>query len=238
MPTYTRFALYYAPEPGPIADFAAGWLGWDPATGAAKAHPDLPGLPRPIAAMTAEPRKYGFHATLKAPFRLAPGQSTAALAEAVERLAGILPPLHLQGIALTHLDGFLALTPMGATEALEAFAQTIVEALDRFRAPLARAELQRRLASPLTLRQRLLLDQWGYPYVSEQFRFHLTLTGRLPTVEAAQTAAVLSPLLAPLLPAPYALSSLGLFAEVDGGLFHILHRFGLKGRIQPQNGPS
>ena len=31
----------------------------------------------------------------------------------------------------------------------------------------------------LTPRQRGYLERWGYPYVMEDFRFHMTLTGRL-----------------------------------------------------------
>ena len=33
--------------------------------------------------------------------------------------------------------------------------------------------------SGLTDRQEALLTQWGYPYVMEEFRFHITLTGAL-----------------------------------------------------------
>lgn len=230
MPTFTRYALYYAPEPGPLASFAAHWLGWDPATGSARPHPDLPGLPRPVVSLTALPRRYGFHATLKAPFALADGCSEGALVEATAALAHTLPPLALPALALSNLDGFLALTPVGATEALATFAQTIVAALDRFRAPLTADDRKRRLATPLTERQRALLNQWGYPYVCEQFRFHLTLTGRLPAAEAAQVQAILAPLIAPLLPAPFPIVSLCLFAETAAGPFHLLHRFRLDGQ--------
>ena len=57
MPRFARYAVYYTPEPGPLADFGAAWLGWDIATGAEVAHPDLPGLPRPVTELTATPRK-------------------------------------------------------------------------------------------------------------------------------------------------------------------------------------
>ena len=80
MPVFTRFAVYYAPEPGPLADFGAAWLGWDATAGSARAHPDIAGLPRPVAEITQTPRKYGFHGTVKPPFRLAPGSTPEALA--------------------------------------------------------------------------------------------------------------------------------------------------------------
>ena len=70
MPEYTRFAVYYAPEPGAFADFTASWLGWDPVTASPRPYPQIPGLPRPVAEITDTPRKYGFHGTLKPPFRL------------------------------------------------------------------------------------------------------------------------------------------------------------------------
>ncbi|PKP65441.1 MAG: phosphonate metabolism protein, partial [Alphaproteobacteria bacterium HGW-Alphaproteobacteria-8] len=68
-----RFALYYAPPPGPLADFAADWLGWDATAGREMPHPIVPGLPGPVEELTRAPRKYGLHGTLKPPFRLAQG---------------------------------------------------------------------------------------------------------------------------------------------------------------------
>ena len=70
-----RFAIYYAPRGGAFADAAAAWLGWDLTRGRAVAQPDLPGLVDlpGLADLTAEPRKYGFHGTIKPPFRLAGG---------------------------------------------------------------------------------------------------------------------------------------------------------------------
>ena len=101
MDHYRRYALYYTPPQGEFADFGASWLGWDAVRGAAVAQPDLPGLD--IAALTAEPRKYGFHATLKAPFRLAEGARAEDLAAAVATLAAQLRPVTLDGLALTRI---------------------------------------------------------------------------------------------------------------------------------------
>jgi 2'-5' RNA ligase len=50
---------------------------------------------------------------------------------------------------------------------------------DSFRAPLSSEDRARRKPEKLTERQRNYLDRWGYPYVMEEFRFHMTLTGRL-----------------------------------------------------------
>ena len=74
MGDWRRHAIYFAPPAGsPLAEFGADWLGWDPATGRGRDGFDLPGLPRRRAELVATPARYGFHATLKAPFRLGRG---------------------------------------------------------------------------------------------------------------------------------------------------------------------
>ena len=133
------------------------------------------------------------------------------------------------GLALTRLGGFLALTPDGDQAPLADLAARIVRDLDSFRAPPSEAELARRRKPNLSARQQELLTLWGYPYVMEAFRFHITLTGRLPKAQALQTLAVLTPHLAPLLPAPFTITDLTLAGEDDAGLFHALQRFPLTG---------
>ncbi|RAK22846.1 putative phosphonate metabolism protein [Salipiger aestuarii] len=225
MPEYTRFAVYYAPAPGPFADFCASWLGWDAALGRPSPHPDIPGLPRPLTEITQTPRKYGFHATLKPPFRLT--GTRAALERDLAALAARLAPAQMPGLALTRLGAFLALTPTGDTERLSELAAETVRALDRHRAPPTAAELARRRNARLSPSQEVNLDRWGYPYVMQDFRFHLTLTGRLSPEQAEQTRAALAPVLAPLLPAPFRVDALSLFGEASDGWFHLLHRYAL-----------
>lgn len=229
MKKITRYALYWAPAPGPLASFAARWLGWDPAAATAVAQPDLPGLPRPVAELTAEPRKYGFHGTLKAPFRLAEGTTPEALQAAVAALAATLAPVTLDGMRLATLGRFLALVPVGETAALARLAGTLVDRLDPFRAPLTAADLARRKADALPPRQRALLDRYGYPYVMEEFRFHLTLTGPVDPDTAGAVRAVLEPQVAPLLPRPFVIDAVCLFGEAEDGRFHVLHRYALTG---------
>ena len=212
-----RYAIYYAPPPGAFAQAGAAWLGWDAATGQAVAQPD-PGL----APVTVAPRKYGFHGTLKPPFRLAEGQSFAALQTAVAALATRLAPALLPGLRLRDLDGFLALTPEGDTRALQALAAEVVTTLEPFRAPLNPAEIAKRRPERLTLRQRALLDTYGYPFVLEEFRFHLTLSDRLP--EPNPLAAQAQAHFAPHLPRPFTVDALCLFGEAEDGRFHLLER--------------
>lgn len=229
MNDYRRFAIYYAPDPGAFADFGAAWLGWDAARGAEVAHPDVPGLPRGIAEITETPRKYGFHGTIKPPFRLADGTDAEGLHRAADALCARLAPVTLPGLGLHRLGGFLALTPLGDIGALGRLAGAVVTGLDRFRAPPTVAEIARRRPERLTARQRANLEAWGYPWVLDEFRFHMTLTGDLPGDGAAAVATALAPLITPLLPAPFRVDSLCLSGEAECGRFHLIHRYPLTG---------
>ncbi|MGV8989048.1 MAG: DUF1045 domain-containing protein [Cypionkella sp.] len=219
-----RYAIYYAPEAGPFATAAAQWLGWDPALGISVAQPDL-GFD--LAAMTEDPRKYGFHGTIKPPFRLAEGVDRDALSHALTGLASSLKPIQMPGLQMLVLDGFLALVPQGDTAALSALAAQVVERLDGLRAPLTEAEIARRRPERLTPRQRALLDQFGYPYVMEELRFHLTLSSRLTDAEHAVLMPLAKAHFAPHLPHPFRLPALSLFGEATDGTFHLLHSYPL-----------
>ncbi|SDK43521.1 DUF1045 domain-containing protein [Aliiruegeria lutimaris] len=229
MDGFTRYALFYAPPAGPLADFGAAWLGWDPRNGKRVAHPALPGLPLPVAEITETPRKYGFHGTLKPPFQLKPGFDVAELHNAAEALAAMLPPVLLDGLKLSRIGSFLALVPKGDTTQLALLAARVVEALDGFRAAPEEDELARRRKPGLSARQEVLLQQWGYPYVMEEFRFHLTLSGNLPDAVADAVAARLHPVVEPLLPRPFRIREICLFGEGQDGRFHHLHRYTLSG---------
>ncbi|MCF1708674.1 DUF1045 domain-containing protein [Tabrizicola sp. J26] len=226
---FARYAIYWAPEPGPLADWAAGWLGWDPVGGTEPSHPDLPGLPRPVTEITATPRKYGFHGTVKPPFRLADGLDAAELDQTARALCADLAPVALPGLALHRIGGFVALTPEGDQTALAGLAARVVGALDRFRLPPDAAEIARRRPERLSERQREHLARWGYPYVMDEFRFHLTLSGDLPAAEAEALVSALAPAVAPLLPRPFSVDSLCLFGQADDGRFRLIERYALTG---------
>ncbi|MCV2881504.1 DUF1045 domain-containing protein [Actibacterium sp. XHP0104] len=222
--SFTRFAIYYLPPVGAMADFGAAWLGWDVVSGRAVDHPDVPGLDD----VTMTPRKYGFHATLKPPFRLADGTDLAGLRAAVAGMAAACAPARAQGLGLSRLGRFLALTPLGDTSEIARVAAHCVRAIDGFRAPPGAAELARRRQSPLTDRHEALLQRWGYPYVMEEFRFHMTLTGRLSDAEidhwARQARAHL-----PAMPTPFVLDEVALVGERPDGRFEQIHRYALAG---------
>lgn len=229
MPDYHRYALYYLCPPGPLADFGAAWLGWDVAEGRAVAHPEVAGLPKPAAEITATPRKYGFHGTIKPPFRLAGGRTPEGLLAEARALCARLAPVEFERLALTPLGHFLALTPAGDASALAALAAACVEGLDDFRAPAPEAELTRRRARGLSARQEENLCRWGYPYVMQDFRFHMTLSGRLTPDDLAATAAALSPHVTPLVPAPCRIAEMALVGADAEDRFHLIARLPLGG---------
>jgi putative phosphonate metabolism protein len=226
---FRRYALYWTPEPGPLAAFGAAWLGWDAETGQAVPHPPVAGLPGPLAALTEAPRRYGLHATIKPPFRLAAGTAAADLDAAAAALCARLAPVEVAGLVLTALGPWLALTPEGDATALGALAAAVVAGLDAFRAPPDAAEIARRNPPALSDRQRALLDRWGYPYVMEEFAFHITLAGPLPPEAQAPLAAAARPCFAPLLPRPFRIDRLALCGEGADGRFRLLRRYPLTG---------
>ena len=229
MEDFRRYAIYYAPRPGEMAEATSAWLGWDMAQGRVVAPPALAGLPAALSDLTAAARPYGFHGTLKAPFRLAPGQTARGLNLATARLAEGLAPVTLPRLQLAELSGFLALIPEGDEAALLALGAEVVSQLDRFRAPLTASEVARRNPDRLSPRQRDLLDTWGYPHVMEAFRFHLTLTGDLDSATRGAVARVLENWLVPILPEPFVIEDICLVGEDAAGRFHLLSRHALTG---------
>ncbi|MEL6295684.1 MAG: DUF1045 domain-containing protein [Pseudomonadota bacterium] len=225
---FTRYAIYYTPAAGtPLAQFGAEWLGWDSADGRGFDQPTIDGLDMP--AITAPPRKYGFHGTLKPPFRLADGTDADALGKAVAGIAAETAPIVLEGLHMTRLGRFLALTPFGEVDALAVFAGRLVQDLDGFRAPPTEAELAKRRAGGLNPAQEVNLVNWGYPYVLDQFRFHLTLTGRLDAATADITQAAINERIASMPLAPYTMDGVTLLGEDAEGMFHQIHRYALTG---------
>lgn len=220
-----RYAVYFAPRAGDFAARAAEWLGRDPATGRTVPQPELPGID--ATAITKDPRRYGFHGTIRTPFRPAEGMDAGDIGQAVATLAASLAMVSCTGLRLVNLHGFLALTPEGCEAELLALAATVVEATNPLRAPLTEVEIARRRPESLNPRQRNLLDRWGYPYVMEEFRFHLTLTDRL--ADPGPAMAALQAHFAPVLPRPFVIEDLCLFGEDEGGDFHLLHRYALTG---------
>jgi putative phosphonate metabolism protein len=224
MGDWRRHAIYFAPPSGSdLARFGAAWLGWDPEAAAEVPRLHLDGIaPEAVT----DPARYGFHATLKAPFGLADGATVTGLDAAAAELARALPGFDLR-LEVATVGGFVALVPVAAPPALARLEAALVCGLDRFRAPLTAAEIARRRPDRLDPVERACLDAWGYPFVLDRFRFHMTLTGPLdrPAAEGAQRA--LAGRMAPILADPVVVREICRFSESPDGRFHLTRRFPL-----------
>jgi putative phosphonate metabolism protein len=173
-----RYAIYYAAARGSALDrFGAELLGYDAWSGNNLPFPD--GVPADWRELTCDPRRYGFHATLKAPFALAPGKAETELAAACADFARTPHPIPVIAPVVDSINGFIAVVPAEPSDKLTQLAADCVRAFDIFRTPLTPQDRARRSPETLTERLRDNLDRWGYPYVMEEFQFHMTLTGRL-----------------------------------------------------------
>lgn len=225
-----RYAVYFVPRPDSLLwRLGCAWHGRDPASGARFA-PALPaGLaPERYEAIIASARRYGFHATLKPPFALKPGTTAEALVAALEDHAARAAPFVAPALEVTRLGGFLALTLCGASPAMDRLCANCVRDFDRFRAPPTQEELAARRTAPLTPRQDELLARWGYPYVMDEFRFHMTLTASLDGEELAIVERHLLSVFRPVLAAPLYVERIALFCQQSPGAdFALLRSFAL-----------
>ncbi|PLX36355.1 MAG: hypothetical protein C0606_16850 [Hyphomicrobiales bacterium] len=214
-----RYALYFTPsEDDPLTRRAAAWIGRDAYTNRRIAQTLAEGVSADLLkAATASPRRYGFHATLKAPFRLADGESEDDLMSCLTAFCERARPFELGPLAVARLGRFYALMQTTPGARLASFAGELVELFDRFRAPLADDEIVRRNPEDLTERQRQYLRRWGYPYVFDEFRFHMTLTGSLDEVDAALLEPALKACFAPVLGKPVPVTAVTLFVESKPG---------------------
>ncbi len=223
-----RYAIYYAPPPGSLL-WQAGcrWLGRDPESAEDYTPLEVPGWTEAkLREHTASARLYGFHATLKPPFYLADGTSDSALQAALQAFAASRSRFALPPLEVATLSGFLALRPVAHSEPLAALARAAVIELDAFRRPPSAEELFRRRAAGLSPRQERLLMHYGYPYVLEEFRFHLTLTDRLPRELAAELRPWLHDYFSEALAEPLPVDGLCLFVQDrPAAAFRLVRRF-------------
>lgn len=222
-----RVAVYYAPPPDdPLFAAGATWLGRDPESGAPAVQPNVTG----IAELTAEPRAYGFHATLKPPMRLAEGRQWFDVVQAAQALAGRIAPFELPRLAVADLQGFLALRETVPCAPLQALADACVEQLDPMRAATEEAELARRRQANLTAEQDAMLLRWGYPYVFGSWVFHMTLTRRLGAAEKARVQPMAEAYFAHALMVPRWVRDICLFIQsAPDEAFTVAERIPLRG---------
>jgi len=181
MTGFPRYAIYFAAgKNDALSRFGAELLGYDAYSGDDVPFPqDALQVAADWRDITTDPRKYGFHGTLKAPMALASGKTEAELMTACGAFAGKARAIPTIRPVVDAISGFIAVIPAEPVDALRDLAADCVRDFDPFRPALTAEDRARRKPEKLTGRQRDYLDRWGYPYVMEEFRFHMTLTGRL-----------------------------------------------------------
>ena len=218
-----RHALYFAPPAThPLWAAGCGWLGRDPGNGKAGE----------VGPHRADPRRYGFHATLKPPFALREGATRSQLLAALSHFVDERAPFDMPALEVGTLGGFVALRPVdrdatAAGRPLRQLADDCVRLFDEFRRPPSPDELARRVAAGLDAPQRANLDRWGYPHVFDQWRFHMTLSDSLS--DDASRAALLADAtchFAEALTRPLRCDGVALFVQdAPGTDFRLLRRF-------------
>lgn len=214
-----RYAIYFtSPERHPLTQEASRWLGRDAFTGEEHEQEPVDGFPPDkLVALTADPRRYGFHATLKAPFELAAGRSEADLHEVFERFCAETAPVTIPEAVVGQLGPFFAIVPSAVHQPLQDFAARVVEYFEPLRAPLSEADIARRNPEKLTERRRANLMRWGYPGVMDDFRFHMTLTGPVEEADVPAMRAVLEQRFSAFHHKPLRLDGLAIFVEPQRG---------------------
>jgi putative phosphonate metabolism protein len=224
-----RYAIYYAPpDSSPLWQWGSRWLGRNARNGQTLTPPRFPGIdPERIAELTSIPRHYGFHATMTAPFRLHEKKTEVHLIEVLADFASRQRPFTIPALKLAQMNGFFCLQPARHSSPLQTLASLCIRAFDHCRAPLTPSELARRKTAVLNGQEKRNLEIWGYPYVFEQFRFHFTLTNRLPeSREKELIHAALAEIFSPLLTDPLLVDGLCLFVEPHSGQpMRCLHQF-------------
>ncbi|WP_266167983.1 DUF1045 domain-containing protein [Dyella subtropica] len=214
-----RYAIYYCPaEDSELGRFGDSWL-----TGAAEAVPAI--SPRRMDELLSDVRRYGWHATMRAPFALSAGVVYADLRAAVFNIASTMNAFALP-LQLDRLAGFLALRPHSDSAAVDALAAACLHALESLCAPLPDGALQRR-AKGLDAAELTLLHRYGYPYVLDRYRFHMTLSAPATAAEERSMRDWLAPLVAKLGPAK--MDALAICQEAaPGAPFTVVERISLR----------
>jgi putative phosphonate metabolism protein len=225
-----RYALYFSPsEATPLARLGNEWLGRDAATDV-RSIPELPNeINQPQWSKSTEaPARYGFHATLKPPFKLAEGATLQDLRQAIRTFAARKEAFPVPHLVVGTLGHFLALILSENSELFSNFASDCVRDFDRFRSPASESETQKRMHDSLMQREREHLLRWGYPYVLDTWKFHMTLTCSLAEGPLQLFRRHLDHRFAEVCVEPLHIDSICLYEEPGAGMpFRLLERFGL-----------
>jgi Protein of unknown function (DUF1045) len=230
---YFRYALYLTPPPdSDLWRFGCDVIGRDALTGAPCDGFSLEAYtPDAWRGMTGDPRRYGFHATLKAPFSLRLDLDADDLFERVADFARRHSPFDAGELKVGVVKAgrgldLVALKPEDPLKELRSFESNVIRGLDRLRAPFVERGRQYRMSERLTPRQAYYLHAWGYPYVLDEFDPHFTLTNAIPDADRVARLEWDFGLRVPS--RTLHVDALTLFGQGEpDGEFRILHRFPL-----------
>jgi ribose 1,5-bisphosphokinase len=241
-----RFAIYFAPPAhAEFAKLADAWLGRAPAPPAlTETLRSANILADSLHALTQHPRRYGFHATLKAPFHLKGATQVDKLLAGVEQFAKTQASFLLPPLTVALLKDFLAIVPSETSHQINEIALRCVTEFDVYRQPLTSSQIAQRRQQKLSPRQDALLLQWGYPHVLDCYEFHLTLTDSLSNVNpdfGSRIRTAAERLFSDKLTSQVPFDAISVFEEPQPGAdFRLILRapFGRQGRLIYLVGPS
>jgi hypothetical protein len=226
-----RYAVYVVPEPtSPLYRFGSAVIGYDAHTGTKLSDAERGAFADLVSRdAVADPARYGFHATIRPPFEPADDHTLETIQSALALFAATQPPVSVGRLAVRVMSRFVALLPVEPTDALSKLAADTVRATEAFRAPLSPSDRARRLSAQLTPRQIAHIDTWGYPYVFDDFRFHMTLAGPLEPAACERVAAALGHHYEGI-DSPLTIDALTLLKQPDRAApFHVMARIPLSG---------
>lgn len=228
-----RYAIHFTPSPNdPLTAVAAAWLGRDVYSGESVDPPPATGLGmQEISYHTALPRRYGFHGLIKAPFRLSDEVSEAMLLRELMCFAGQQQPFELPPLEIARIGPVFTLIPSWPCERLGFLAASVVQTFDRYRAPLTDAEIDRADPDQLSAAQLTNLHRWGHPYVMEDFRFQMPLTGGVSQPDFARVEHAVRVVFEPHLSRKLTFNNLALFVEDEPGAPFRVHSLHPMGRV-------
>ena len=218
---FSRYAIYYIPDL-PLFQIGSDWLGWNSITEQETL------LSADHRRITDRPRKYGFHATLKPPFSLASNSTQGDLQDAFHAFCATVSPATGGTLKISRLGRFLAMTQDVQSNEVTELAASTVSHFDKFRAPLSEQDIAKRRQRRLTPEQDALMLRWGYPYMMQEFKFHMTLTGPLQNDEIDAIEHDANTRFREFLGQPLKIASIALLGEdSDSGRFHVVDKLSL-----------
>jgi hypothetical protein len=213
---FEKYAVYWVPKrTDALARFGAAWTGWCADQGERRSASPLGDLSINIGAVTNGVRRHGFHAVIKAPFSLAAGRSRFSVEHFLGCLAEDAVSFQLPRLRLAVVDGYVALVPSQASQALDELVSRVGEAFAPLEAatPINGSDKTPDVANaPCATGRKMSGPVLMFP-TSAVHRFHLPLTDRLNTATALELIEKLQQVLEPMLREPRQIRDLALMGD-------------------------